>query len=140
MRLRSYAVGPAEPVLTLEEAKAHLRKDDSDEDGVIQRCIVGAESGVAGWLGRALGRQAYVGRLDGSYPCRPIELSPPPIRTITALRYVDDDGAEQTMPDTHYRLVDRGPAPSLISLGPWRVSPLRPMPVEQHRGRVRRRL
>lgn len=116
MRLRSYAVAPAEPVLTLAEAKAHLRKDDGDEDAVIQRCIAGAESGVAGWLGRALARQAFVGRLDGSYPCRPIEVAPPPVRAITALRYVDEDGAEQTMPDTDYRLIERGPAPSLISL------------------------
>ncbi|WP_395674707.1 head-tail connector protein [Inquilinus sp.] len=116
MRLRSYAIGPAEPVLTLEEAKAHLRVDHAGEDALIERCIVGAVSGVAGWLGRALGRQAFVGRLDGSYPCRPIEVSPPPVRAITALRYVDEDGAGQTMPDTDYRIIERGPAPSLISL------------------------
>jgi uncharacterized phiE125 gp8 family phage protein len=116
MRLCSYPIGQPEPVLTLEEAKAHLRIDHAGEDAVIERCIVGAVSGVAGWLDRALGRQAFVGRLDGSYPCRPIELSPPPVRAITTLRYVDEDGAEQTMPDTDYRLVDRGPAPSLISL------------------------
>jgi len=117
MRLLLRPDGPAAPVLTLEEAKAHLRQTSSDEDDYIQACINGAVAAGAAHMDRALGIQTFIGTLDGRFPCGSIEIPIAPARTIESIEYVDPDGATQTMPGTDYILTDRGvDRPSWLSL------------------------
>ena len=58
---------PSAPVVTLAEAKAHLRVDSSDEDMLIQGLIDAAVQhldGLDGVLGRALSPQSYEATFD----------------------------------------------------------------------------
>lgn len=58
--MRVVVVTPPAPVVTLAQAKAHLRVDDGDSDALITGMIAAATRGLDGpdgWLGRALGSQ-----------------------------------------------------------------------------------
>lgn len=71
------SVPPAEPVITLDEAKRHLRVDGDDEKELIEGLIaaaVGYLDGPDGVLGRALAPQTIVAVFDGPGPHRlPVE-------------------------------------------------------------------
>lgn len=97
---------PPPAIITLDEAKAHLRVDASDDDALIAGMTMGATAaldGPTGWLGRALGVQ----QLEVSIP-HPrgnwIELPFPPIISIDAVTYDDSSGAEQTVSPATYAL------------------------------------
>lgn len=56
-----------DPILTLTEAKAHLRVDFADDDVLIAALVQAATDtidGAQGWLGRALGPQTWDWTLD----------------------------------------------------------------------------
>jgi uncharacterized phiE125 gp8 family phage protein len=108
MRLSIRPIGIPAPVLTLEDAKQHLRQDSGDEDATIQRCINGAVKIASNHMDRALGLQTFAGSLHGGFGCGPIEIPILPVRSIDSVEYVDQDGVTQTMPDTDYTLIDRG--------------------------------
>lgn len=64
-------ITPPEPVITLEEAKTHLRLDDDDNDIYVSGLIEAATAwldGPDGWLGRALGVQTLEGVFPVYYP------------------------------------------------------------------------
>lgn len=121
-------VSPPVPVVTLAEAKAHLRVDAPDDDAVITAYIAaatGAIDGPDGWLGRALGLQTLAliapafpgfGACDWSActpawaMCHPdeIRLPCPPIRSVTAVSYLDAaTGARIVVDPATYALMDR---------------------------------
>ena len=104
--MRVVVVTPPEPVVSLEEAKLHLRVDGDGEDTRISSMIEAATTeidGPDGWLGRALSRQTLCAfpapcdwRLlgDGRYG---FELPYPPTRSqdavvVTAVSYTNSAG------------------------------------------------
>lgn len=96
---------PADPIVTWEEADAHLKLDgDLDQQAYVEGLIAAATAwldGPGGWLGRALGRQALEWRGD-CFPAGYLALPFPPLASITSVKYVDVDGAEQTVdPDVY---------------------------------------
>ena len=120
---------PADLAVSLDEAKAHLRVDSTDEDAVIAGCIAGAIGwidGATGWLGRALGVQTWDMALDGfpgqglaserregdfrqpRHRDRRIVVPLPPLRSVESVSYLDDDGEAVPMDPTLYRVVDKG--------------------------------
>lgn len=106
---------PEGDLITLDEAKAHLRVDFDDDDDYIQSLIDAAVAhvdGPAGWLGRALLTQTLELRCDEFGTCD-IPLPFPPISEVVSIKYDDDDGAEQTVDDTVYRLVGQPSAPRI---------------------------
>ncbi|MGM5018720.1 head-tail connector protein [Tardiphaga sp. 367_B4_N1_1] len=108
---------PEEPVVSLEEAKEHLRVDHGDDDLYIESLVAAATStidGPDGWLGRCLVEQTLEWRGDGFGVCD-IRLPYPPIIEILSVDYDDTDGVEQTVAEANYRLV--GP-PGLPRLSP----------------------
>lgn len=97
MGYRLITAPSADPV-TLAEAKTHLRVDHSDEDARIASLIKAAVSyldGRSGILGRCLVTQTLELVLD-QFPTREIELPLGPVASVTFIKYVDSNGAEQT--------------------------------------------
>lgn len=103
---------PTEEPITLDEAKAHLRVDATDEDDVIGSLIEAARQHVENFTHRRLITQTWDYKLDG-FPSGDLELPLAPLLTSTApvVTYTDSAGAAQTWAASNYT-VD---APS----GPW---------------------
>jgi uncharacterized phiE125 gp8 family phage protein len=103
-------VTPPTPVVTLDEAKAHLRVDHDDEDGLISGLVAAAQDeidGPRGWLGRAVGPQTLELQLArfSAWPRLAVRLPCPPVREIVSVKHLDAGGAEQEIASTNWMLV-----------------------------------
>jgi uncharacterized phiE125 gp8 family phage protein len=112
MRFPVLVTAPTLPVVTLEEAKRHLRVDHDDDDALISGMIAAATNHLDpagnGWLGRALRPQTWEMRLD-NFPCGPIQLPYPPLISVESVKYDDSDGVERTATfGTDYRVFQGG--------------------------------
>jgi uncharacterized phiE125 gp8 family phage protein len=106
---------PAGDLVSLDEAKAHLRVDVDDDNDYIEALVAAAVAhidGPAGWLGRALLTQTLEWRGDEFGTCD-IRLPFPPVTEVLSVKYDDDDGVEQTVSDTTYRIVGQPGSPRL---------------------------
>lgn len=104
-------------VVTLEQAKVHLRVDTPDEDAYIQGLIETAAAEIdapEGWLGRSLLRRTLRLTLD-AYPPPVIRLPGPPIRQVLAVEYPDGSGGAVAVPSETYR-IDTAAEPGLLFL------------------------
>lgn len=111
-----------EPV-TLAEAKEHLNLvGDSGQDDWVEREIAAARQHVENITGRALAQQTWdwllpeFGYWDGTYrfdgtrypgaAASPAFTIPKaPLLSVTHIKYVDSDGAEQTIGSSDYRVI-----------------------------------
>lgn len=94
---------PAESVLTLADAKLHLRVDASDEDAYITSLIAAAEAyldGRAGILGRCMVTQTWRYKL-ASLPAL-VPLGMPDAQSVTGT-YLDAAGDTQAVSDLSVR-------------------------------------
>jgi uncharacterized phiE125 gp8 family phage protein len=99
-------VAPAEPLLTLQEVKTHLRIDHEEEDAYLEGLIQAAAEhldGRAGILGRALVSQTWVQEWDGFPACRRLRLPLPDIQSV-AITYLDASGMGQTLSEDDYHV------------------------------------
>lgn len=90
-----------EPV-TAAEAKAHLRVDHADDDAYIGTLITAARQHVEEWTSRALVTQTWELKLDRFPASGAIALPRPPLQGVTAITYIDDNGASQTLAADQY--------------------------------------
>jgi uncharacterized phiE125 gp8 family phage protein len=107
---------PVDAVVSLDEAKAHMRVDHDDDDDYIESLVEVATAtidGPTGWLGRCLVEQTLEWRGPGFGP-RDGRLPYPPVSEIESVKYVDGTGTEQTVPDTDYRLVGQPNQPRVV--------------------------
>jgi uncharacterized phiE125 gp8 family phage protein len=107
---------PEYPVVSLEEAKVHLRVDHDDDNDYIESLVAVATAtidGPTGWLGRCLVEQTLEWRGSGFGPCDG-RLPYPPVAEIESVKYDDGAGVEQTIPDTDYRLVGQPGQPRIV--------------------------
>lgn len=100
-----------DPIVTLAEAKAHLRVEHGDDDALISSLVEVATAhidGRDGWLGRALGRQTWDLHVDGLSGPRwlgqRLNLPLGPLIEVVSVKYRDADGAEQTFPTSDYEV------------------------------------
>lgn len=128
---------PTQEVVTLDEAKQQLRKQNTTEyDDLIRALIKAAVDGIdpsgGGWLGRALRPQTWELRAP-SFPydaCRwdgnVIYLPFPPLISLDSVTYVNGDGDDVVMVDsTDYRVLGGGRGRSYVAPiygGTWPVS------------------
>ncbi|MGE5553301.1 MAG: head-tail connector protein [Betaproteobacteria bacterium] len=116
-----------EPV-TLQEAKAHLRIDGTEEDALITALITAAREYCEACQSRAYLEQTWELVLDAFPKEAYIELPRPPLRSIVSVKYIDKDGAETTWDPTNY-VVDTASQPGRLVLAygkTWPAVTLRP--------------
>lgn len=89
-------VAPATSVLSMEDAKEHLRVHGSDEDYYIRGLIAAAEALVdgEGLLGRAMITQTWAQWVNQAPGW--VRLSMSPFQSLVSVEYYDTDGALQT--------------------------------------------
>lgn len=95
---------PATDVLTLTEAKNHLRVDTIDDDALILAEIRGATGWAEEYLGRQLVTATWRLTLDGWPTGSEILLPRPPVISVTSVVYEKADGTQGTMPAGDYFL------------------------------------
>jgi uncharacterized phiE125 gp8 family phage protein len=105
---------PAQPVITLDEARQHLRLDATGtpavhpDDDLIGKFVEAARQELEapnGWLGRSLMTQTLQLTLP-RFPLNVIKLPFSPVQTITSVKYSGSDGTEVTMDAAEYRLAN----------------------------------
>lgn len=87
---------PATTPVSLTEVKAHLRVEHTDDDTLITRLLNTAVSytDVSGALGKGMITQKW-GQWVGQNPGT-VSLLLKPVQSVTAVKYYDTDGVEQT--------------------------------------------
>lgn len=96
--MRPYLVTePTEEPVSLAEAKAQCEVplDDATRDGLLERLIVAARQSVEEYLNRKLCTQTWDFKCD-AFPVDRLELSYAPTQSVTYVKYLDEDGTEQT--------------------------------------------
>lgn len=99
-------VVPPAPIITLDEAKAHLRVEGTEDDDYITGLIAAATAwidGPGGWLGRALGEQTLELRTR-CFSRSVLDLPYPPIISVESVKYLDSSGVEQTIDPALYEV------------------------------------
>lgn len=107
---------PEVPLVSLADAKAHLRVEHDDDNDYIEGLVAAVTKtldGPDGWLGRALITQTLEWRGDEFPACGDIGLPYPPIASISSVKHDDNDGAEQTVSSGDYRLVGQPSMPRI---------------------------
>lgn len=119
---------PLEEPVTLAQAKAHLRKTTSEEDAQIMAKIFAAREHAETFTRRALVTQTWELLLDRFPSGREIELPFPPLQSVTSVKYLDTNAAEQTFAAASYH-VDAASTPGrvvLASTASWPSTAERP--------------
>lgn len=102
---------PAAAVVTVEEAKAHLRVDEAADDSYITALVAKATQAAERYCDRAFIAQDWVLELDAFPTCtKLIKVPLPPLVSVTSLDYVDADGADQVLAPADYQVSKRSPA------------------------------
>jgi uncharacterized phiE125 gp8 family phage protein len=110
---------PADPIVSLAEMKAHLRVDHTDDDTLIVAYTAAAENRVDGPTS-ITGRCFRVWRLRLNLPGFGVRmhLPFPPLVSVDAVRYLDNNGDEQEFAEAdHWRVIgERHAQGGLIAL------------------------
>lgn len=93
---------PSTEIITLSEAKAHLRVVGTDDDGYINTLITAAREVCEISSGQAMVTQTWRTTLD-SFPSA-IELTMTPVQSVSSIKYLDISGNLQTLNPSNYTL------------------------------------
>ncbi|HEY0011562.1 MAG TPA: head-tail connector protein [Allosphingosinicella sp.] len=105
------SVAPAETIVALAEAKAHLNVSHADDDELIETLIAAATGAIDGpnGIGIALITQEWRMSLDSLPASFTLPLGP--VQTLDEITYSDAAGNEHTLAPASYRLdADSSPA------------------------------
>jgi|GEM_PF-90199 len=136
----SLVTGPADPAVSLADAKAHLRVDHDADDALIEALVESAAGMIDGpdGIGFCLQEQTWRldldgfnefgwGRLhstddrrrwDGRRDLR-IRLPLRPVVSVDSVQYVDTSGDERTMDAADYRVSIAGGTATLTPVSSW---------------------
>lgn len=95
--------------VSIETVKGHLRVDGEGEDDLIEAYILAAAREFERQTSRGMFPTLYEWRLD-QWPCDGTELPYGPVREVTSLAWVDEEGETQEVDEANwtYALSDRG--------------------------------
>lgn len=94
---------PASPIVTLDEAKTHLRVDHTDDDTYITALVDAAISVAENYTERSFFTQTWTLKLD-DFPTDYIELIRGPIASVTSVKYYNSDNTLTTIDSADYRV------------------------------------
>lgn len=100
---QTLTVAPNEEPITLAEAKLHCRVDHTADDALITGLITAARQQAEHRTGRALITQQWVYTQDSFTDL--IQLPRPALVSVQSVKYMDGDGAQQTLANTEYQVV-----------------------------------
>lgn len=108
--MRVSVITPPGEVVSLNDAKKHLRVEHEDDDAYITGLVAAAIAwigGPEGWLGRALGVQTLEMITDRfADGCRTwIDIPYPPLIDVVSVKYINSDGVETTLDVDAYEVV-----------------------------------
>jgi uncharacterized phiE125 gp8 family phage protein len=95
---------PEGDIISVDEAKVQVAYEDADKDAQIEDLIAAAVAhldGASGILGRCLLEQEWALDVDGFSDRIVIPLAP--VVSVDAVKYLDGNGAQQTLAGTVYR-------------------------------------
>lgn len=98
-------IAPAADLITLDEARRHIRRDDDDDDSLIEMLISVVMShldGVDGVLSAALINQTWEIKVDNFPSGDDFVLPLSPLRSISSITYYDNDNIQQTFSASNY--------------------------------------
>lgn len=104
---------PAAPILTLEEAKTHLRIYHTDENAHVEALVASVADlidGPTGILNRCVVSQQWEVTID-RFPENDmmgvvaLKMPLPPLISIQSILYDDEDGVEQELTSGNYRII-----------------------------------
>lgn len=100
--------------ITLDDLKDQLRIEHDDFNRLLKRKIEAATNEAEQYLGSAIIHRSFTLTLDG-FPSDSdgIELSNPPVVSITSAQYYDSDGVQQTLSSALYALHLQKPYPCI---------------------------
>lgn len=98
-----------DPLITVADAKAHLRVEHTDDDDLIAAYAAAATEhldGYTGLLSRCLVAQEWTLHLPRFPRGRRIALPLPPLISVSSIEYVASDGVDETVPEDNYYVLD----------------------------------
>lgn len=101
-------VQPALEPITLQEAKEHLKVTGSYQNDEITRMIKAARGVVERYLNRALITQEWDVYFD--HWCDELKLHFPPLQSVDAVKYFNQEGTEATLSPTLYWVTKSDPS------------------------------
>jgi uncharacterized phiE125 gp8 family phage protein len=120
-RLTCLQAGAA--VLTLAQAKAQCRYEDTDQDDTFTALIAEAQAFVEGPRGAGVALLTQDWRLlADQWPCGPLFVPLTPIQSLTAVTYLDQTGTRQTLDPSLY-VADLTSRPARIASFPGKNLP-----------------
>ncbi len=96
-------------LIPIADLLRHIKDEGADVNRQAEvRGFLAAAHGLAQQAcGKSFGTQTLELALD-AFPCSGIELAQPPVVSISSVKYLDEAGVEQTLPDTAYILDNYG--------------------------------
>lgn len=110
---RTVTIAPASEPVTLAEAKAQCRVDDSNSDTLLTSLISAARQHVEQYTGLAIVAQTVDVRCSSWTDLDGIPVAP--IASITSLKYLDSTATEQTVSSDDYTLIGAGTLQPMIA-------------------------
>lgn len=89
-------VTPAAAIVTTDVAKKHLNVEHAEDNAEIDRLVAAATRYIEKRTARQFGQATWKLFLDG-FGAGPIEIRKCPVSDVTEVKYIDPDGAEQTL-------------------------------------------
>jgi len=93
---------PALEPVSLDEAKAHLKLDTSDDDAMLTRLIAAARARAEWHTGRAFVTQSWILWLDGW--CEPIDMPLPPLIAVSSIETYGTNDTPSVLDGSQYQV------------------------------------
>ena len=93
---------PTSTIISLQEAKDHLRVTSDDEDLLINDCIKAATNHIETYTNQIFQSVTFCAYLDSVETLENIEIWKYPITSISSIKYINTSGAETTLDSSTY--------------------------------------